>query len=217
MTEPTFLTETRAGYDAMAADYAQQVAGELASKPWDRAMLAAFAEVVSGPVADVGCGPGANTAYLRGLGVDVFGVDLSPETVALSRERYPDLRFEVGSMTALGVPHAALGSVAALYSIIHIPADHMPSVFAEFRRVLRPGGHLMLAFQVGDEVRHRDEGFGHRLSLDFRRQQPDRIAALLAEAGFEMMVRLVREPRDYAGGVETTSQAYLVARKPFTP
>ena len=73
MTEPTFLTETRAGYDTMAADYAQQFAGELASKPWDRAMLAAFAEVVSGPVADVGCGPGAHTAYLKGLGVDVSG------------------------------------------------------------------------------------------------------------------------------------------------
>jgi hypothetical protein len=90
-------------------------------------------------------------------------------------------------------------------------------VFAEFRRVLRPGGHLMLAFQAGDEINHCDEGFGHKLSLDFRRQQPDRIAALLAGAGFEMVVRLIREPRDYAGGVETTSQAYLVARKPLTP
>jgi len=32
-----------------------------------------------------------------------------------------------------------------------------------------------------------------------------------------MVVRLIREPRDYAGGVETTPQAYLVARKPLTP
>jgi SAM-dependent methyltransferase len=217
VNEPTFLTETRASYDAMAADYARRFAGELASKPWDRAMLAAFAEVVSGPVADVGCGPGANTAYLKGLGVDVFGVDLSPEMVALSRERYPELRFQVGSMTALDLPDGELGGVMALYSIIHIPADHMPGVFAEFRRVLRPGGHLMLAFQAGDDINHRDEGFGHKLSLDFRRQQPDRIAALLAGAGFEMVVRLIREPRDYAGGVETTPQAYLVARKPLTP
>ncbi len=76
-------------------------------------MLAAFAEVVSGPVADVGCGPGANTAYLKGLGVDVFGVDLSPEIVALSRERYPELRFQVGSMTALDLPDGELGGVTA--------------------------------------------------------------------------------------------------------
>jgi SAM-dependent methyltransferase len=92
VNEPTFLSETRAGYDAMAVEYAARFAGE-ALEPWDRAMLTAFAEVVSGPVADVGCGPGTNTAYLGGLGVDVFGIDLSPRTVALTRERFPGLRF----------------------------------------------------------------------------------------------------------------------------
>jgi SAM-dependent methyltransferase len=212
VNEPTFLTETRAGYDAIAVDYAKRFVGE-SLEPWDRAMLAAFAEVVEGPVADVGSGPGTNTAYLSGLGVDVFGIDLSPRTVELTRERFPGLRFEVGSMTALDLPDGSLGGVAALYSIIHVPADHLPGVFAEFRRVLRPGGHLILAFQVGDEIRHRSEGFGHAISVDWHRQQPDTIAELLAKAGLETVVRMVREPRT---GVEFehTPQAYMVARRP---
>jgi hypothetical protein len=67
MTEPIFLTETRAGYDAMAVEYAAQFGGESGIEPWDRAMLTVFAEVVDGPVADVGCGPGGVTALLSGL------------------------------------------------------------------------------------------------------------------------------------------------------
>jgi SAM-dependent methyltransferase len=210
MSEPDFLVDTRAGYDAMAVEYAERFVGESAADPWERAVLTAFAEMVSGPVVDAGCGPGGVTAYLKGLGVDVFGVDLSPRTVQLSRERFPGLRLKVGSMTALDVPDGALGGVAAWYSIIHVPADRMPGVFAEFDRVLWPQGHLLLAFQVGDEVRHRSEAFGHAVSVDWHRQQPERLEKLLADAGFDTLVRLVREPR---GEHETTPQGYLVARK----
>jgi ubiquinone/menaquinone biosynthesis C-methylase UbiE len=116
-------------------------------------------------------------------------------------------------MTALDVPDASLGGVAALYSIIHIPADHLPGVFAEFHRVLRPRGHLILAFQVGDEIGHRSDGFGHPISVDWHRQQPDAIAKLLAKAGLETVVRMVRDPRTDVE-FESTAQAYLVARKP---
>jgi SAM-dependent methyltransferase len=212
VSEADFLADTRAGYDAIAVEYAERFVSESAADPWDRAVLTAFSEMVSGPVVDAGCGPGGVTAYLKGLGVDVFGVDLSPRTVRLSRERFPELRFEVGSMTALDVPDGALGGVAAWYSIIHVPADRMPAVFAEFERVLRPGGHLLLAFQVGDEVRHRSEAFGHAVSMDWHRQRPERLEKLLAEAGFETLVRLVRDPRAEAEH-ESTPQGYLVARK----
>lgn len=54
-----------------------------------------------GPVADVGCGPGYVTGHLHELGVDAFGIDLSPEMVAIARRDHPDLRLEVGTMTDL--------------------------------------------------------------------------------------------------------------------
>ena len=49
-----------------------------------------------GPVADVGCGPGHVTAHLNKLGVDAFGIDLSPAMLDLARRDHPGLRFEVG-------------------------------------------------------------------------------------------------------------------------
>ncbi|MEV4176951.1 class I SAM-dependent methyltransferase [Nonomuraea sp. NPDC049709] len=94
-----------AAYDAVAARYAESIPGRYHGNPLHHAMTSAFAALVAGggPVADVGCGPGHVTAHLHSLGVSAFGVDLSPEMVALARAAHPDLRFEVGRMESLDV------------------------------------------------------------------------------------------------------------------
>lgn len=210
MTELEFLGEARTFYDAIAVQYADRFRDYLASKPLDRMLLSAFAEVARGPILDVGCGPGEVTAFLASHGVDIRGIDLSPEMVALARNKHPSLQFDAGSMTALEVPDSSLGGVVAWYSTIHIPDDQLLGVFAEFARVLGPGGHLLLAFQVGDLPRRLTEPFGHPVALDFRRRRPDTVAALLANAGFQPQWRLTREPTPD----ESTPQAYLLVQKP---
>lgn len=211
MTEASFLRTTRTAYDTMATDYAARSHDELAGQPLERGIFAAFAELVraTGPVADVGCGPGRTAGHLHGLGVDVFGVDLSPEMLALARRDHPDVRFEEGSMTALDVPDGALGGIVANYSIIHIPTEQLPGVFAEFHRVLAPGGHLLITVLNGDEHLHRTEAFGHTIALDYYLRPPDQIAGLLAEAGLVTKARLLREPEE----TEMLPRAFLFARK----
>ncbi|MEU4642312.1 class I SAM-dependent methyltransferase [Micromonospora sp. NPDC023814] len=214
MPDAPFLTATRDSYDAMAVDYAEWLRTDMDERPLDRALLAAFAEVVkangNGPVADVGCGPGRVTILLHRLGLDAFGIDLSPGMVALARETYPRLRFEVGSMLALELPDASLGGLLAYYSVIHVPWERRPEVLAEFHRVLAPGGQLMLAFQVGDERLHLDEAFGRPICVDWYRQRPDEVAALVREAGFDLWATVVKERE----GTETTPQGFVLARKP---
>ncbi|HET6500022.1 MAG TPA: methyltransferase domain-containing protein [Amycolatopsis sp.] len=214
MTEAADLRTTRTAYDTVATDYAEILRTELDEKPLDRAMLGSFAELVrgagGGPVADLGCGPGRVTAHLRSLGVDAFGIDLSPAMIEVARGRYPGLRFDEGSMTALDLADHALTGIVAWYSIIHTPPESLPTIFAEFGRVLTPGGYLLLAFQVGDERVHLRQGYGHEISLDAYRLAPDRIADLFARFGFVEHARLVREPERW----EKTPQAYLMARKP---
>ncbi|OZM71335.1 SAM-dependent methyltransferase [Amycolatopsis antarctica] len=218
MSEPAFLQHTRTSYDTIAATYAEWIRPELAARPLDRALLGVFAELVrqggTAPVADIGCGPGRVSAHLDGLGVPVFGVDLSPGMVAQARKQYPALRFTEGSMTALDIEDGVLGGVLAWYSIIHVPDAELPKVFAEFHRVLAPGGYLQLAFQAGDEVLHLREAKGHEVALDFRRRHPDRVAEALAEAGLAVRTRTVREPETTGDFPESTPQAYLLAVKP---
>jgi ubiquinone/menaquinone biosynthesis C-methylase UbiE len=214
MPDASFLAATRDSYDAMVAEYADMVSGDIEGRTLDRALLAAFAELVRAdgprPVADVGCGPGRITTVLHRLGLDAFGIDLSPMMVELARRTHPQLRFEVGSMLALDLPDASLGGLLAYYSIIHIPRQRRPEVFAEFHRVLAPGGHLMLAYQVGDDTRHLDEAFGKPVSLDFHRQQPHEVAGLISSAGFTMCATITKEPE----GTDKTPQGITIARKP---
>jgi SAM-dependent methyltransferase len=214
VTELDLLRATRVSYDAVASSYAERFGDEPAGKPVELAMLTAFAGVVrasgGGPVADVGCGPGGTTAFLRGQGVDAFGVDLSAGMVATARRAHPGVRFEVGSMLALDVADGALGGLLAYYSTIHLPDGCLPDLFAEFRRVLAPGGWVLLVFQVGDEPMTVSEWLGHPVELRLYRRRPAFVAELLAGAGLSVRARALREPED--DGVESSPRACLLAR-----
>ncbi|TDC71083.1 class I SAM-dependent methyltransferase, partial [Streptomyces hainanensis] len=143
------------------------------------------------PVAELGCGPGQMTAHLRELGLDAFGVDLSPAMIDLARENYPRLRFEVGSMHALDLADGSLGGILSWYSLIHTPPAELPAYFAEFRRVIAPGGHLLLGFfeSEGDPVSE----FDHKAHPAYR-WPIDAMAELAGAAGFVEVGRMLREP-----------------------
>lgn len=213
MPEPDFLRDTRNGYDATAAACAEAFHDHLRDKPIDRAMLSAFAGLLAPDdlVVDVGCGTGAATRILADIGVRVEGIDLSANMIDEARRFNPGLRFDVGSMTDLTYPAGHLGGVCAWYSTIHIPDSGLPQVFSQFHRVLRSGGYALLAFQVGDRPRVLEEVFGKRVALTFHRRRPDVVERLLVGAGLRPYARMVREPDD--DGVESTPQAYLIARK----
>jgi len=206
MTATSHLDATRLAYDTVAANYSEQLRDHLAGKATDRAILTLVADETSGPVLDVGCGPGHVTAFLAALGADVSGLDLSPAMVARAAASYPGIRFTEGSMADL--KQRDLGGIVAWYSIIHTPPDELPGTFASFRRALRSDGMLALAFQVGNERRHIEHGYGHDVSVDAYRLDPSAIQDQLVDASFRMQSVTVRQP----DADESVPQAYLVAR-----
>jgi hypothetical protein len=63
--EPSHLRTARESYDTVAEDYATLVGPLFEQEPVSRSMLAGFAELVRGPVVDVGCGRGTSPPIWR--------------------------------------------------------------------------------------------------------------------------------------------------------
>lgn len=206
--------DVRASYDRVAGEYARRIAGELANKPLDRALLDAFADRVrgAGTVADLGCGPGHVARYLADGGADVFGLDLSPEMVAQARALHPGIPFVVGEFTSLDADDGAWAGAVAYYSLIHLPRGSVAAALREVARALRPGAPLLVAFHVGDETRHLEEWWGHPVNIDFVFFGVDEMTGRLREAGFVVEEVTGREP--YPEVEAQTRRAYVLATKP---
>jgi SAM-dependent methyltransferase len=206
--------DCQASYDQVADEYVERIFDELQHKPLDRRWLDRFAADVrdAGVACDMGCGPGQVARYLHEQGVPVCGVDLSPAMVERARRRTPGVEFRQGDMTALDTPDEAWAGIVAFYSIIHIPRGNMARALGELRRVLRPGGRLLLAFHIGDDTLHLDEWWGRKVCVDFFFFRPDEIADGLRAAGFEIEEILEREP--YPEIEHPSRRAYILARRP---
>ena len=205
----------RDSYDATCGRVCPPTFDELQHKPRDRELLDRFAAAVKGQgeVYDMGCGPGQVARYLRDAGANVFGLDLSPRMIEQARELNPDISFQEGNLLALDLQDGALAGIAAFYAIVNIPKESLSTVFREMRRVLCPGGLLLLAFHTGDEALHEDELWGRPISMDFFLLEPTAIRRSLESAGFAIEEIIEREP--YSPEVEYQSRrAYIFARKP---
>jgi len=209
---PADHDSVRRSYDALAERYSARLGDELAHKPLDRALLAALLEQMPAatPVADLGCGPGHVAAWLAACGARAVGIDMSPGMVAVGQREHPEVEFRQGDLRALPASDGEFGAAVALYSIIHLDTDELGPALREARRVLVPGGRLLLAFHVGDEVRHVDEMWGEGVDLDFRFLDPGQVVHILDGAGFDTEARLERT--NYPEEVETR-RAYLQARR----
>src|SRR5207237_2395204 len=119
-----------------------------------------------GPVADLGCGPGAHALALARRGYDVVGVDGSPRMIGVARTRAArdevDATFDVHDVSApFPFADASLGGVLAILVLQHLP--HPAAFVAEIRRCLRPGGHLLITAPARERTSLTSENLYCRL------------------------------------------------------
>lgn len=195
-----------AAYDARAAEYTA-LAGDLAQMdPRDIATIRTWRDGTAGSLLDAGCGPGQWAALLAEGGGEVYGIDLSAAFVAVARSRHPGIRFDQGSFHELSFDDSSLGGILAWYSLIHTPPTDVPLVLAEFARVLRPAGSILLGFFDGEPR----EPFAHAVTTAYL-WSSDALGALLTDAGFHVECSESRER--VPGEISARPHGALVARR----
>ncbi|MDT3329655.1 class I SAM-dependent methyltransferase [Microbacterium aquilitoris] len=176
------MTRTTAAYSRRATEYADALGSVSAMHHADRDLIETWGAAASGRLIDAGCGPGHWTQHLAERGSDIRGIDLVPEFIDHARAAHPGIRFDVESIESIDEADAALGGILAWFSTIHHEPSTIAVPLAEFARVLRPGGSLLLGCFDADET----EAFDHAVLRAFRWNADD-LQRILESAGFDVV------------------------------
>jgi SAM-dependent methyltransferase len=190
----TIEISTVEGYAAWAATYDEPGNGLYPhEEPLVEQILATLAP---GVAVDAACGTGRHTARLAARGHQVIGVDSSPDMLQRARERVPQAEFRQGDLQHLPVPDDQADLVVCALALTH--CRDLAPVFAEFARVLKPGGHLVTTdihqelVALGSVPRARSTSGRPGLVSTYRHYASDYLAAALPHG---LQVRRCEEPR----------------------
>jgi SAM-dependent methyltransferase len=175
-------SDVEASYSRRAAEYTEKLGAMTSVHSSDAHLVTTWATQIDGPLLDAGCGPGQWTGHLAAHGCDARGIDQVKGFIDHARSTYPRVPFDVGDIDALPYAADSIGGILAWYSLIHHEPGTIESPLAEFARVLRPGGELLLGFFVGSAV----EPFDHAVVTAYR-WSSEALTSELGAVGFEVI------------------------------
>lgn len=179
---------TRESYNLAAEKYFENFKDEMMQKEYDRAFLGGFSLHFDpkSNIIDVGCGPGHIARYLSGMGLNVFGIDISEKCIEIARRENPGMKFGVMDMANLEMADESVDGIVSFYSIIHTPKRFQPLLFREFNRVLRMGGKIAVVVKKGDSEGYVNELMGFKTRLYFANFKETDVRGYLEASGFKV-------------------------------
>ena len=201
-------------YDFIANEYAEKFCRDHDNKPMDREVLYRFSQEVVGkkPIWDFGCGPGQTTHYLRDLGIEISGLDVSEKLLEKARVMHPGMTFQKGNILDLEFETGSIAGIVAFYAIVHFSHAEVGKAFREIFRVLQPGGAFLFTYHIGEGAIHLDAFLGKDVDLDFMFFKTDFILCRMEDVGFEKIDVIERNP--YPEVEYQSRRAYVFAKKP---
>jgi ubiquinone/menaquinone biosynthesis C-methylase UbiE len=191
---PTSILEY---WNAVADRYLELFRDEMRAKEFDRAILTEFAQQLpkNASLCDAGCGPcGHVTRLLADAGTRPVGIDIASRCIALARNEQPQLRFEVMDMAAMAFAGASFDGLLCYYALHYEPKNKLAALFAEFARVLRPNGSLLIVVKQGASEGWIDDPLGSGQKVYWSDFTSSELRAPLEDAGFTVTRTEVRDP-----------------------
>lgn len=147
-------TET---YDSVATDYLESTRDFARGRDW----VARFVEAVppGALVADLGSGPGRDTAQLRAHGVNAFCLDRSFGMLDAGRSEFPASRVQ-GDLLSLPLRSASIAGAWANASLLHLAPPDLRIALREIHRVLVPSGHVHVTVKRGQGSEWESSRYG---------------------------------------------------------
>lgn len=136
--------EVAAMFDDVAAGYdrTNTILSMGTSALWRLATVRALGIIPGDRILDIAAGTGTSSAAIARAGARVTALDFSAGMVAVGRERHPDIEFVEGDATALPFDDASFDAVTVSFGLRNVNDPH--AALAEMRRVLVPGGRLVI-------------------------------------------------------------------------
>lgn len=204
---------TRIAYDKIAAKYHEDFNNEMQQKEYDRLLLDRFSAMldVGSRICDAGCGPSAHIGkYLSDKGHRVTGIDISSRCIDIAKRNNPDMPCEVADIRNTGFGDNTFDAVISFYSIIYTPKMYVGEIFSEFRRILRPGGKLLVVVKKGTDEGLIDHEYYEGNSVHFTHFMENELEQFFSAAKFEIQFLDVRKPYDFEFNVD---RIYGIASK----
>lgn len=178
-----------------------------------RSLIACVSKRISiGTAVDIGCGRGDLLGFLTERRIDAYGTDQSPASVEAVNGRLGGTPHFKGAVVGIDALPNGIADTAFLVEVIeHLDDDALKSVLEGARRILKPGGHLVLTTPNNEDLEASklmcpDCGAVFHRMQHVRSWSADTLSAHLARHGFECRFAMATSLNRHGGILALASQ-----------
>jgi len=204
---------TKKAYNKTADKYHDNFKNEVIQKDYDRLLLDKFSGMLMANsfICDAGCGPSGHIGkYLADKGHKVIGIDISQRCIDIATSYNPEIDFKVMDMMNTDFENNSFDAIISFYSIIYTPKEYIDKIFAEFNRILKINGKLLIVVKKGTNEGIIDDEWYEGNKVYFTHFLESDIKSYFANSHFNIDFFDTRKPYNYEFNVE---RIYVIGKK----